>query len=260
MPALVINGLTVSIAVESLSRSVEEVGERTRAFDGTAVLNRRWTKRVLEFELPVASQVDQLAWMALLRGEGQVWSFDSTLYSAKGLPVSGATATVGNTSPAAKFGGGRLSTGASTVGAATKLGPVWTVVLWYWNGAAWVHYVINSSGQKWVGGVRNDAASTTWLTVSASGDLTFAASSFFDDVVALPVVLPTAWPPLLFATGRAFPPLPRMEAYGDLFPGSSASAPVYVRGEVSSLSYAPAWLGGVWTPMAGTLAVTIREE
>lgn len=260
MPALVINGIPVSVGVESLSRSVEEVGERTRAFDGTAILNRRWTKRVLELELPVASQVDQLAWMALLRGEGQVWSFDSSLYSAKGLPLSGATATTGNTSPVSKFGGGRLSTGASIVGAATKLGAAWTVCLWYWSGSVWNHYVINSSAQKWLNGVRNDAASTTFFSVSATGDLTFAASGFFDDVVALPAVLPTTWAPLLYATGRAFPALPKLEAYGDVFPGSSSSAPVFVRGEVSSLDYSPAWIGGAWTPMAGTLSVTVREE
>ncbi len=260
MPALVINGITVPVGVESLSRSIEEVGERTRAFDGTAVLNRRWQKRVLELELPVASQVDQLAWLALLRGEGQVWSFNSNVYSSKGLPISGATATVGNTSPVSKFGGGRLSTGASSVGAATKLGPVWTIVFWNWTGVTWAHYVVNSSGQKWLNGARNDGTNTTFLSVSASGDLTFAASAFFDDVVALPVVLPTTWAPLLYATGRAFPALPRLEAYGDVFPGSSSSAPVFVRGEVSSLDYSPAWIGGVWTPMAGTLSVTLREE
>lgn len=260
MPALVINGITVPVGADSLSRSVEEVGERTRAFDGTAVLNRRWQKRVLELAIPVASQVDQLAWMALLRGEGHSWSFDANVYSAKGLPLSGATATVGNTSPTAKYGGGRLSTGASSVGAACKLGPAWTVMAWWWNGSAWVHHVVNSLGQKWANGVRADGTSTTWLSVSASGDLTLAASTFLDDLVALPVVLPTTSPPLLYATARAFPPLPRLEAYGDLFPGSSASAPVLLRGEVTSLDYAPAWIAGTWTPMAGSLSVTLREE
>ena len=260
MPALVINGVAVSVGAESLTRSVEEIGERTRAFDGTAVLNRRWQKRVLELELPVASQVDQLAWMSILRGEGHVWSFDSNVYSAKGLPLSGATAAVGATSPTPKYGAGRLSTGASSVGAATQLGPVWTVAAWWWNGSAWVHHVVTSSGQKWANGVRADGTSTTWLSVSASGDLTLAASTFLDDLVALPVVLPTTWPPLWYATGRAFPPLPRVEGYGDVFPGSSSSAPVLLRGEVSSMTYAPAWINGTWTPMAGSLSVSLREE
>lgn len=259
MPALVINGIPVSVGAESLSRSVEEVGERTRAFDGTAVLNRRWTKRVLEFELPVASQVDHLAWMALLRGEGQVWSFDSNLYSAKGLPTINALASVGNTSPASKFGGGRLAGGGASTGLATKLGPAWTVTLWMWSGSVWNHYVVNSLAQKWLNGVRNDATATGFLSVSASGDVTLT-TNFYDDVLAFPAVMPTTWAPLLYATGRAFPPLPRLEAYGDVFPGSSSSAPVFVRGEVSSLDYSPAWIGGVWTPMAGTLSVTLREE
>lgn len=260
MPALVINGITVPVGADSLSRSVEEVGERTRAFDGTAILNRRWQKRVLELTIPVASQVDQLAWMALLRGEGHVWSFDANLYSAKGLPLAGSTPSTGSTSPAPRFGAGRLSTGASAAGASTKLGPVWTVSLWVWTGSAWSHYIVNSSGQKWRDGVRSDATSTTFLSVSASGDLTLAANNVFDDIVAFPAVMPTTWPPLLYATGGAFPPLPRIEAYGDLFPGSSASAPVHMRGEVTSLDYAPAWISGVWTPMAGSLSVTLREE
>lgn len=260
MPALVINGITVPVGAESLTRSVEEVGERTRAFDGTAILNRRWQKRVLELEIPVASQADQLAWMSLLRGEGHVWSFNSNVYSAKGLPLSGATAVIGSTAPMPKYGAGRLATGASTVGAATKLGPAWTVAAWNWSGSVWNHYVVNSLGQKWFNGSRNDAASSAWLSVSASGDLTFSAGIYLDDLVALPAVMPTTWPPLLHATGRAFPSLPRLEGYGDVFPGSSASAPVSLRGEVSSMSYAPAWINGTWTPMAGSLSVTLREE
>lgn len=260
MPALVINGITVSVGADSLSRSVEEVGERTRAFSGAAVLNRRWAKRVIECELPLASQVDQLAWMSLLRGEGHSWSFDSNVYSAKGLPLSGATAVVGTTAPVPKYGAGRLYTGASSVGAATQLGPAWTVMAWWWSGSAWVHHVVNSLGQKWANGVRADGTSTTWLSVSATGDLTLAATTYLDDLVTLPVVFPTTWPPLLYATARAFPALPRLEAYGDLFPGSSASSPVYVRGDVDSLSYAPAWIAGTWTPMAATLSLTLREE
>lgn len=259
MPALVINGITVPVGVDSLKRSVEEVGERTRAFDGTAILNRRWTKRVLEFEMPVASQVDQLAWMALLRGEGHVWPFEASLYSAKGLPVVNAAASIGATSPAPRYGSGRLAANGASTGFPTKLGPAWTVALWHISGAAWNHYTVNSLGQKWDNGLRNDLANTWFLSVSASGDLTLS-SAWYDDVVAFPAIMPTTWPPLLYATGRPFPPLPRLEAYGDLFPGSSASSPVYVRGEVSSFDYAPAWIGGVWTPMAGSLSVTLREE
>jgi len=259
MPALVINGITVPVGADSLSRSVEEVGERTRAFDGTAVLNRRWQKRVLELTIPVASQIDQLAWMALFRGEGHVWSFDANLYSAKGLPLSGLTAAVGSTSPAPKYGVGRLSMGSSAALAATRLGPSWSVLFWYYTGAEWLHFVITSLGQTWVNGARNDSAWTPLYSASA-GYLQFSAYAIMDDLVALPAVVPTTWPPLLYATGRPFPPLPRLEAYGDLFPGSSASAPVFVRGDVSSLDYAPAWIGGVWTPMAGSLSVTLREE
>ena len=123
----------------------------------------------------------------------------------------------------------------------------------------WTHYAVNSLGQKWLNGVRNDATGTGFLSVSTSGDVTLT-TNFYDDVVAFPAVMPTTWPPLLFATGRAFPPLPRVEGYGDVFPGSSASAPVLLRGEVSSMSYAPAWINGTWTPMAGTLSVTLRDE
>lgn len=260
MPALVINGITVPVGADSLSRSVEEVGERTRAFDGTAVLNRRWQKRVLELTIPVASHVDQLAWMALLRGEGHVWSFDANLYSAKGLPISGVTAVVGTTSPVSRYGSGRMHAGPNSVGAATKVGSTWTVSFWAWSGAVWNQYTVNSLGQKWFNGIRSDLTVTTFFSVSASGDLTFDPFIYLDDLVVLPAAVPTTWPPLLYHTGRPFPPLPRLEAYGDLFPGSSASAPVFVRGDVSSLDYAPAWIGGVWTPMAGSLSVTLREE
>lgn len=259
MPTLAVNGLTIPILVGSLKRSFEEVGESPRAFDGTIRTNRRYTKRVLEFDLPVLPQLDVLAWVALLRGDGHAWPFDSNLYSSKGLPAVNALATIGATAPVPKYGAGRLSGGGGSTTCATALGPVWTVALWVWSGSVWNHYVVNSSAQKWLNGARNDATSTTFLSVDSAGNFSLA-TGFYDDVVALPCLTPTSWPPVLYATGRAFPLAPRLEAYGDLFPGSTASAPVLMRAEVGEVEYEPSLQAGAYTATSCKLSVKLREE
>ena len=259
MPLLVVNGLTVPIFTDSLSRTRDELGEAPRSFDGTMRTHRRYTKTVLEFQLPIKTQEELLAWTALLRGEGQVWPFDSTLYSAKGVPVANALAAVGTTAPTPKYGAGRLGGGGATTTFPALVGTPWTVMLWLWSGSVWNHYVVDSSARKWLNGVRADATSTTFLSVTSAGSFTLT-TNFYDDVVALPCTLPTTFPPVLYATGRAFPLAPRLEVYGDLLPGTSAASPMVMRGEVGDITYKSSFQGGSFTATTGTVEVTLRQE
>jgi hypothetical protein len=96
------------------------------------------------------------------------------------------------------------------------------LVLWRAASAgAWVHYVLRSTGGKWVGGVRNDAASTPWVSISAGGVLTIAgaggATTWVDELVLLPFAAPDAWPPLMYAfhAARAWSALPYLVPGGD---------------------------------------------
>lgn len=255
MAFLTLNGVEIPVLDGNASRSRVLIGERGRAFDGTFRSSVRARKRQWSLATPVVTKAEADAIVGLVEGQGHHWSFDADLYSDKGLVGTGAGASVGTTSPSPKFGAGRLGiTTGNTATFALSLGGAWTVMVWQWDGAAWDHYVVTSAGHKWVNGIRNDAATTTWLAVS-SGTLTLSAPSaaaYYDDLVALPYVIPAAWAEVWGVATSAFSALPRLAMAGDI--GTAT-----VEGELGAEAYTQAQVDGGWRDNALTVEFTLSE-
>lgn len=226
MSALKLSGIELDAVVaasEDIKQTTRDIGEQSEASDGTMHQTRSARKLDFAFSTVPLSLAAAAAWWAFLSGEGEAWSFDANLYGSKGSGPSSTSGTVFQSAGAAKFGAGKLSlTNAASItwaGAAKNSfarADTWTVSLWR-NAGSWTHYVVNSAGQKWVDGVRNDAATTTFLSVS-SGDVTLSNSAgtvTFDDLVVVPYLMPTDWPAQLAAAAAAFGPLPAHLLTGD---------------------------------------------
>lgn len=229
MTVLTINDIAVGpiiAAGEEPKGARRDIGGEAVATDGSTRVTRSTRKHDLKFRSIYLTEADAHAWESLLIGEGEVWSFDASLYGSKGLGPSastGATVVAGS----AKFGTGKLNLAATTgtisypaaVNAFGSAG-AWSVCVWRSTdgGATWTNYVVRSDGAKWVAGVRDDAASTTWLSVDANGVVTIAnttvAAVQYDDLAVLPYLVLTTWPAVLAAATQAWTPLPYLDAGG----------------------------------------------
>ena len=228
MSIITVNGINIgSIMAAGDDPKVEwrDIGSESVATDGTTRLTRQTRKRDVKFKTIPLTQADAYAWTCLFTGEGETWSFDASLYGSKGTgPSTNVGCTVEISTP--KFGVGRLNVPATTgviayTAAVNSFGSSskWAVLVWRSTdaGATWTQYVVRSDGAKWVNGTRNDAASTTWLSV-ASGVVTITNTTGsavkYDDLVVLPFELMTTWPASLGAA--AFSPLPFVDLAGDV--------------------------------------------
>lgn len=226
---LALNGINVGaliLASEEPKETLRDIGDTSEAADGTTRVSRHRRKRDLSFRTVPLTEAAAHSWLCLLTGEGEAWSFDASLYGSKGTgPTSLLNSSQGAAGP--KFGAGRLSVGATT-GTLTYLGVAvnawggsseWTVLVWRFEGAAWVHYAVRSDGAKWVNGVRNDAASTTWLDVwegNVTIENTTGAAVLYDDLVVLPFAVLDAWPAEVHAAAAAYGSLPVGRATGTM--------------------------------------------
>jgi len=244
------SGLDIPIRAETLQRQARDVGDRATAYDGTMRLTRRARKVDFQFDMPPMTAADAFAWEQLLIGTGQYWHFDSNLYSTKGVPTTG-TGTRETSNP--KAGAGNLGlTGAQTfvgaIGATFSTHP-WTVSLWRDasggpGGAAYVHYVVRSDGAKWVDGVRNDAASTTWLAVTSSLTLTDTDVDYDSIHAALGLWPESFVAPVYNMAGADWANFPVLTVYGDALPGSSVSVRRSYLAEVASMEMLGGRLAG----------------
>lgn len=244
---LALNGINLGpliLAVEEPRESLRDIGETSVAADGSTRVSRSRRKRDIAFRTVPLTDAEAHAWLCLLTGEGEAWSFDASLYGSKGTGPS----TYTNTAQGAgvtKYGTGRLSVGATT-GTITFSGVVenawggstsWTVMFWRYEGTAWVHYVVRADGAKWLDGVRNDAASTLWLDV-ADGNVTIenttGAAVLYDDLVVLPFAVLDTWPAQVHAAAAAYGSVPVARATGDMV---TEAASREVLGVVEETSY-----------------------
>lgn len=228
MPKLALHGINLGSIMAANAEpkiTVRDIGDTSVAVDGTSRLTRSATKYDTTFKSIPLTRTDANAWRSLIRGEGDCWSFDANLYSGKGQGPSAST-NVTQSAGSAKYGAGKLSVGATT-GTVTYpsavnafgLNTLWTVGVWRFESAAWHHYVVRSDGTKWLDGVVDGAAVTTWLTVG-SGNVTIANATgspvLYDDLVVLPFEVLDAWPAQWFAAGVAFGAPPVLPLTGDL--------------------------------------------
>lgn len=154
MPALTLNGVTVPVALTSWERPEDVVlGGLGPGTSGRLESSIRKRKAPYRGRTPPLAAADALAFRGLVEGLGQSWTFDSHLYSARGLGPSysiGCTVEAGGKyGSRLKIAGGSLLTYALP-GSATA----WTVVFWKraQGTGTWEHFVVLGSGAKYKNG------------------------------------------------------------------------------------------------------------
>lgn len=118
-----VNSIPFSVARDSFSEATEFVGELLQRGANSNLIEsrigsnkRRWTMRSTPLPIDVA-----IAWVHMLHGNGQTWTFDVDTYSAKGV----ANSVAGNFTIGAPLSGG-VGAGSLSV---TTLGLPWVVYL-----------------------------------------------------------------------------------------------------------------------------------
>ena len=84
MAFLTLNGVTIPVAKGGQVSPIM-IGNQERTFDGSLVIDRRATKREWEFETAALKQSDAEAIRGLLQSLGDVFPFNASLYSSKGM-------------------------------------------------------------------------------------------------------------------------------------------------------------------------------
>jgi len=213
MPFLSLNGITVPV-VEGRRRQVS-IGVDSRSFSGVYRLGRRATRQEWEFKTGPLSSAEALAFRGLIAGDGHALAFDGDTFTSRGLAASMAT---GSIFQGARFGSGfELPIGVSCSWS-MQLKLPWTTLhhLFDAAGGVWLQVINRSDGARWIEGT--PAPSTGGLRVSGGSlALTGAVNSRrFDDVVALPFIVPDSWIPEVAAwhSNRAWSALPHLTAGG----------------------------------------------
>lgn len=252
MPFASLNGVTLAVALNDVERAELEIGAGLeRAFSGAALRSVQAVKRQWTLGLTPATQEEGVALVGLLQGRGDHLTFDADLYSDKGAGTSlNVGASRATSTPSPKWGAGRLAiaaAGGNQVAWPLQLGTRWTVGCWRYESSTWHWYWVRYNGSAyavWKNGASSSTSLPSWLAVS-SGSLYLVGNAStaeaFDDVWAVPYVMPTSWVAGLYALAQAqaFPQWPRLLLSGDLIPESSATVMGKVgrvRGQVGRLA------------------------
>lgn len=240
MSFLTLNGLDIPVRNDSASKQLVEIGNHSRAFDGTFRRTRQSTKGEYQFELVPQAPADAHAYVGLIQGDGHVWEF-STFYSSKGLIYSAFVGTVANTSGTLRLSGSSVASSISyQPGVVTGAG--WTVVARRSTdgGSTWHHHIIAMPPGgvipvRYLDGVL-DGGATSWLTVSAPTltlSDTAATAVRYDQLIFYPFAIPAGWVATIYASaGSAWPAIPVLSAAGDAMPRTMS-----VQGSVTGIKY-----------------------
>lgn len=252
MAFLSINGWEIDILDGSFSVADVDVGVRGAGYGGSS----RDARRAIGVQVK-ATTIFQDQWLSmpleeLLRGNGHHFSFDETLYadtaSGRGVgPEAGYSASLVTAAPAPKYGTRCLKVPSATTISWIVNAPYddpsgsgeCTVMVWFWNGASWDHYVycqapagvsLFKNGAYLSGAAPGNVSATVASDGSATVTLegqNFAganADAYFDDLVILPVSLdPNADGVVtdaisgFYANTQAFSNLPRLDVGGDWY-------------------------------------------
>lgn len=211
MPFLRINGVTAPVKADSANERALLLEDVTRMEDTTLFVDRRGEKGSWKVNLILqGTQVDNQAdyWRKLIHGEGQYASFDSSLYTSKGLAPSVATNST-QSAGSSWLGAGKVT---QTAGSGVLTYPAlkpnsttgWTVMVARKLGAgAFSHYSVNSLGEEYLNGALS-VLGITWLSVNtAAGTVTLTAdgaqSTVIDELIIYPYVVPFNWMSQLYA-------------------------------------------------------------
>lgn len=262
MPWLSMNGLELSVSNDSAIENVREIGATEASFDGTLRRTRQGVKRDLSFKTPPLTGAEAYFWGNWIRGIGEVWSFESSLYGSKGTGPTSSTGCTQDSSPA-KHGTYSLeitSTNTFAVAGYTSGGSV-TTILWHYESGAWHHYVIDGNeatvyrdGSSYATPLDWFAASGGTVTLTASGGV----SHNFDDMVILPFSVPTGYWDDIYSwhDTNSWGALPALKCMGDIIPEAQTRT---MMGDVTESRPLKAYLSGSFTTVARTLSVGLRE-
>lgn len=266
MAFLNVNQVPFPVADGSYREELREVGEEAVAYSGLRRRTRRALKRDCSFESSPMSGAEAHAWLQVLLGEGQSWPFDTThyFYSTKGLYPS-VTPGPSIDGSVFKYGTGSMLLGAGEADVATwtpgSTGGKATLFYWARRGAgAWTRYVHDSDARKWVDGIRNDGASTPWLTSMTGTAFTFdadATATYVDGMHWWPFVVPdVTWAETWGSIDRNLGLSPAVELSGDVIEEVAGYrfALCSARSEVLQGVY-----GGAWSTDLRRLVVEARE-
>lgn len=262
MSFLKVNGIEVPVADGSASEEQEVIGSNERAVDASSLVHRRAIKGRWTFETALRPAATAIAFRKLLQGLGHVWSFESTVYSSKGLGPSTLGGLVVSSTTAVW---GSKSGKIAAAGSDSVFGNVWpsnspyTVAFWNKDGAgAWTHYVLTSTPACWVSGVAG--ADPGVLTPDSSGftlEKHATNDRYWDDIIALPYVVPDDWPGQMYAFTSPWAGLPRLYASGDFLEDDGGTKTVV--GAVDGLVSVQGYYGGSFHDNLQRLAGKLEE-
>lgn len=210
---LQLNGIAIPVLVDGADASPDLVMDSARAENQSLIENVEAEKLSLRLKLQPQTRANGFAHRGLIHGAGHYWSFDSHLYSSKGLGPT--TATGASISAGAAWRGGfglRLATGASAITfAALPARPLgsdgWTI-MFRGNALPGAHVVITdmsfANEEAWLNGVYGGAVLSSIVAVDVvTGIVTLSTDTGtqqdFDELVILPYRVPDAWPPQMYA-------------------------------------------------------------
>lgn len=297
MANLTFNGITIPGASESLKEAPDFVGDvNDRVASAEHVENyvarkRKWTCKVI-----AQTAAKSVAMRRYLEGEGQSWSFDSTMYSGKGEgPASGGGYTRSGTSG---VHGGKVNVSSGDVlefALAYALGQPggwvptkgWTLMVWKQlsvgdggDGSAYYHHIATGSVAVTRGSSANPASVTqyrngvagsysmgNWIDVASDGDVGIygksnantSAAYDYDDLVFLPFVLDSSWVTGLYTylASYAHPALKRVMLSGDQIEDAAPGVEVHIR--ATEIPRKRRVFSGSSTSAARELQLTITE-
>lgn len=272
MSYLTINGLSVGLALTSVTKTRDVIGAGvTRAQDGSARNNFNAKKWHLKGKTTPLTQTEAMLLRALLDGLGDHWSFDTDLYSDKGILAPGVRIT---SAPTPKYGAGALQLGTGgtfTFTLADSVSDGWTIIVWNYESSAWHHYVgfgVNDSigGGTWYRDGVAHAAPSWWTTggnSTISGttlflDLVNEGTDFIDDLVVIPAQCSAAQAASLysFCSSNAWPtPFPALKVGGDFH-----SVSLTMLGQPGDGSISEVFLSGALQDNAVELAFDLMES
>lgn len=267
-----VNGIEAPVLVDSASHKPNPFAESERAEDGSMLINRRVIKESYRLTLAHRTPTEAIAWRRYLMGEGHYWSFDTSVYSSKGLGPSLLTGgTIGSSSPAPWLGAGRLNFALGAGNQAnfgispgvTQTQGVTAMVARNVAGGGWNHYVKDSAGNVWTNGVLTGTAS--WFNLTTIGGLVNIGADAgnaiaYDELVILPFLIPSDWPAQLYAyqlAGSQHSALAQLKVDGDLVDANLLTRTVV--GSVGDMKLMPATLGGTFYQSVRTVDVELEE-
>jgi hypothetical protein len=255
------------LSVSSAAQTLAHIGQRERAFNGTMLATQISQKREWTLTTPWMDPTEAEKVRLLLLGLGDKWDFSESTgndwqWSSKGL---GKASGSGSSLASGKFGRGvRIAAAGQVTWTLGTSYPwsltTWSLMVWYYESAAWHHYILCSDGTKYkdgavyVGSLAFLAFSGGTLTLGDSGS---GGNQDFDDLVALPFVVTTGMAAAWGVATESFGPLPALKLDGTLVKDAS---PVQVQAEPGSieLAYEQGVLSGSFGPI-NQITVTLQE-